>query len=157
MAKKLNENAIFNELKGGSAFFRSAQPTEPPEKERLPKVEKKETPETVPSPLPPATPPPATHDTTIPRHLDTVIPRHRDAILETTRRAVKQFGKEAATHRFTMEEKRALKSVERDYEDKGIRTSENEITRISVNYMLEDYRLNGDKSILAHVLEMLNS
>jgi hypothetical protein len=101
------------------------------------------------------------HDTTIPRNRDTTgdttVSRYHDTIIETTRRAVKQLGKEAATHRFTVEEKRALKSVERDYEDKNIRTSENEITRISINYMLEDYKVNGKKSILAQILEILYS
>jgi hypothetical protein len=101
------------------------------------------------------------HDTTVPRNRDTTgdttVSRYHDTIIETTRRAVKQLGKEAATHRFTVEEKRALKSVERDYEDKNIRTSENEITRISINYMLEDYKVNGKKSILAQILEILYS
>jgi hypothetical protein len=77
--------------------------------------------------------------------------------LETTRKAVKQFGKEAATHRFTLSEKKALKAIEREYSEQGIRTSENEITRIAINYMLEDYQVNRKKSIVAQVLELLNS
>jgi len=70
---------------------------------------------------------------------------------------VKQLGKEAATHRFTTDEKRRLKAIEHAYLEKGIRTSENEITRISINYMLEDYKTNGRESILAQVLKLLNS
>src|SRR5688572_9892506 len=45
--------------------------------------------------------------TTTPRYHDTVIPSYHDAIVETIRMAVKAFGKEAATHRFTPEEKKA--------------------------------------------------
>jgi hypothetical protein len=155
--KKLDETAIANELREGSLFFR-------------PKVEeKKEAPteKEQPKPTPPAkkephspapsTDKPHTDDTATPRYHDTVIPRHHDTIIETTRKAVKQLGKEAATHRFTVDEKKALKSIERDYEVKDIRTSENEITRISINYMIEDYRKNGDESILARVLKLLNS
>src|SRR5579859_7699590 len=44
------------------------------------------------------------HDT---KH-DTMTPRHHDAIIELIRSAVKTFGKEAATHRFTLEEKKAV-------------------------------------------------
>ena len=155
--KKLDETSVLNELKNSSLFFR-----------REPKVvpEPEQTPTSLPStePEPPAKVSPANltadgivvsryHDTT----RDTTIPRHQDSIYETTRRAVKQFGKEAATHRFTLEEKKALKAIERDYGEQGIRTSENEITRIAINYMLEDYRVNKKKSIVAQVLELLNS
>src|SRR5690349_16739941 len=60
------------------------------------------------------------HDTVIPRHHetthDTTLPRHHDAgeeradedIAEVVRKAVKHFGKEAATHRFTLDEKNLL-------------------------------------------------
>ena len=39
---------------------------------------------------------------------DTVIPRNHDRLVEKLRLAVKQYGKEAATYRFTSEEKDAL-------------------------------------------------
>jgi len=155
MKKKLNEDAILNELHGQSRFF---QPKSAADKE------------TKPSPAPRTSPPTEEvnqstlaetpiqqPDTATPRYHDTVIPRHHDTIFETTRRAVKQFGKEAATHRFTLEEKRALKAIEHEYSEKGIRTSENELTRIAINYMVEDYRMSGGKSILAQVIELLNS
>jgi hypothetical protein len=93
---------------------------------------------------------------------DTVIPRHHDTTssesdqLELIRQAVRQLGKEAATHRFTVEEKRALKDIEYSYGVRGVRTSENEITRIAVNHLIQDYRENGENSILAQVLERLN-
>lgn len=154
MTKKLNENAILNELHGQSLFFKptiEAQESEQPSPTQV-----------VPPPVAPKHPEPAiepapARDTTTPRHHGTVIPRHHDNIIETTRRAVKQLGKEAATHRFTIEEKKALKSIERDYEERDIRTSENEITRISINYIIEDYRKNGNDSILARILKLLNS
>jgi hypothetical protein len=154
MPKKLNEDAILNELHGQSLFFKpkkEAQESEPPSPIPIviPPVEvKKPTPAIEPAP---------SRDTTTPRYRDTVIPRQGDTLIETTRRAVKQFGKEAATHRFTLEEKRALKAIEHEYSEKGIRTSENEITRIAINYVVEDYRSNGEKSVLARVVELLNS
>src|ERR1700690_701551 len=62
---------------------------------------------------------PRYHDTTIPsmvsRHHDTTIPsmvsRPHDTIIELIRSAVKTFGKEAATHRFTPDEKKAIADI----------------------------------------------
>jgi hypothetical protein len=76
--------------------------------------------------------------------------------IERIRQSVRQIGKEAATHRFTLEEKRALKEIEYAYGSRGVRTSENEITRIAVNHLVQDYRENGEDSILAQVIERLN-
>ena len=73
------------------------------------------------------------------------------------RKAVKQIGKEAATHRFTLEEKNLLADIEYTYKRRGVRTSENEVTRIAINYIVEEYRQNGEESILAKILKRLNS
>ena len=105
------------------------------------------------------------HDTMIPRQHDTVessnhdtmIPQSESVIFELVRKAVKQIGKEAATHRFTLEEKHELADIEYTYKRQGVRTSENEITRIAINYFIEDYRQNGEESILAKILKRLNS
>ena len=155
--KKFDETAVLNELKGNSLFFR--KPVEPsPSLEPEPPKEENKSP-TLPAPIVPKIEP--ARDTTVSRNHDTTpdtaTPRTRDPIIEKTRRAVKHFGKEAATHRFTSEEKKALKSIERDYEERDVRTSENEITRIAINYIIEDYKKNKKDSILARVLEMLNS
>src|SRR5512147_1911701 len=108
-------------------------------------------------------------DPTIPRHRDTTVstmpPRNEDTtvahaeddILDVVRKAVRQIGKEAATHRFTIGEKNSLAEIEYTYRRQGIRTSENEITRIAINYFIEDYRKHGDSSLLAKILKRLNS
>ena len=95
-------------------------------------------------------------DTKQPRHHATVTPRHRDTTIEAIRAAVKVFGKEAATHRFTLEEKRAIRDIVYAYEGQGIRTNENEVSRIGVNFLVEDYRTNGENSILHKALKALN-
>lgn len=164
MPKKLNEDAILNELHGQSLFFQTKKEAETPERPSP-------TPRTVAfeqaQPLEPTTLSVPARDTTTPRHHDTVIPRHRDTTaaaarhatpltaIEYARRAVKQLGKEAATHRFTLEEKRALKAIEHAYQERGVRTSENEITRIAINYILHDYHTNQARSVLAQVLALL--
>jgi hypothetical protein len=96
-------------------------------------------------------------DTKQPRHHETMTPRYRDTTTETVRAAVKIFGKEAATHRFTLEEKKAIRDIVYAYEGRGIRTGENEISRIGVNFLIEDYQQNGENSILHKVLVALNS
>ncbi len=72
------------------------------------------------------------------------------------RKAVKEFGKEAATHRFTQAEKKALNELVYTYRQQGMRTSENEITRIAINYLLHDHQVNGQNSILHKSLQSLN-
>jgi hypothetical protein len=160
MTKKLNVEGITNELQG-SAFFRRPSKEQPDA--------------TAPSPLPEKTSPPAEQsstkhtksnsDTMIPRHHDTTVSRNHDTttpqqntdVFEVVRKAVKQIGKEAATHRFTLEEKNLLADIEYTYKRQGIRTSENEITRIAINYLIEEYRQNGEESILVKILKRLNS
>src|SRR5262249_40203759 len=100
---------------------------------------------------------PRHHDTMQPRNHDTMTPNNETEIFEVVRKSVKQIGKEAATHRFTTEEKNLLADIEYTYKRQGIRTSENEITRIAINYFIEDYRQNGEQSILAKILKHLNS
>ena len=92
----------------------------------------------------------------IPRYHDTTVPRIHDTMTELVRKAVKEFGKEAATHRFTQAEKRAVADIIYTYKNNGIQTSENQIARISVNFIIEDYRENGEQSILHKILEVLN-
>src|SRR5436305_1591470 len=107
--KNLNVDGLLNELKGGSSFFPVRQP-EP--------IQQK-------PPFPDSPPVAATsqkkkdhHDTTIPRYHDTVvdtmvssnhdamIPETEEELLEAVRKAVKQVGKEPATQRLTLEEKK---------------------------------------------------
>jgi hypothetical protein len=105
-----------------------------------------------------------TYDTTIPRYHDTMQPLNHDTtvpqvddVFDRVRKSVKQIGKEAATHRFTLDEKNHLGDIEYTYKRQGIRTSENEITRIAINYFIEDYRKHGESSLLAKVLQRLHS
>lgn len=86
--------------------------------------------------------------------------RHRATMISTrierVRKAVKHLGKEAATHRFTPEEKRALAEVVFAYARRGCKTSENELTRIAINLLMLDYQEQGEYSVLAQVVRALN-
>ena len=150
---------------GDSPFFAPAPPTvevpTPPlsnpsiermEPEKIKRLKTKK----VKQPINRDTTTPRNHDTVIPRYHDTTTPRIHGVAIELVRKAVKEFGKEAATHRFTEAEKREIADLIYTYKNQGIKTSENEITRISVNFVMEDYRENGENSVLHKILEALN-
>src|SRR5690348_11302787 len=122
MKKKIDPLSITNELKGASSFFRPVRQDRPsPNPAPLPasqsenterqkhmhapmshplrnkQIHQKEGSRTSVS-LPPSESPNASISRNRDTMGDTTIPRYHDTILETARRAVKQFGKEAATH-----------------------------------------------------------
>jgi len=101
--------------------------------------------------------PDSNHDTVIPRYHDTMTPRYHDTVIEIVRKAVKDYGKEAATHRFTVSEKKAIADIIYTYKSRGVKTSENELARIAVNFLLEDFNENGEESVLDKVLRALNA
>ena len=94
-------------------------------------------------------------DTTTPRPRDTAPSRYHDITIEALREAVGQIGKEATTHRFTTEEKKALAEIVYTHKNRGMATSENEVIRIALNFILDDYRENRGDSILEKVLTAL--
>src|SRR5512132_1264174 len=136
------------------ALLRSTKQSSPPP------PQKDEEQETAKAPKPDTTIP-RHHDTAVstmpPSNQDTTVADSQDNILDVVRKAVRQIGKEAATHRFTLDEKNSLAEIEYTYRRQGIRTSENEITRIAINYLIEDYRTHGDSSLLAQTMKRLNS
>ncbi len=155
MKKKLDTSGVMNELRGNSVFFpkkqeeqnhQEQQPTTPPLAEQN-KAGEKSSDTTV----------SRYHETVIPSNHDTMIPLSEEGMIEAVRKAVKQIGKEPATQRLTLEEKQALDDIEYSYKRQGIKTSGNEIIRIATNYIVRDYRQNGENSILAKVLNRLNS
>ena len=95
------------------------------------------------------------HEVTMSLHHD-VIPPGSEDIISQLRSIVKQIGKEPTTCRLTTEEKNLLKDVEYEYRKRGITTSGNEILRIAMNFLVDDYKEHGEQSILDKVLKALN-
>lgn len=185
MSKKvLNTQSVINELKGQSAFFR--QDTSllhdvtdlkppivktPPKKSRKhpePNI-KKATLKPVPYQEPSSTNLPVAKKSdnvstnanmTASIHASTIA-HFQDDIIETIRKTVKQVGKDTLFVRLTSDEKHQVTSVvyaiNEMYRGEGRKTSENEIGRIGLNFLLEDYKANGKGSILAKVLAALNA
>jgi hypothetical protein len=162
--KTLDIAGIQNELEGGSAFFPSREPAleqAAPALAKKPATARKQ-PSTTRKQVQRQTadkPTTGLDTTTQPRYRDTTTPRHHDttvsSMVEAVRRAVKQVGKEAATHRFTAEEKRVIADIIYTYGRHGYKTSENEIARIAINWLLWDYEQHGAQSVLAEVIKAL--
>ena len=153
MRKKLNEDAMQSEL-SGSAFFQERPGT--PAVEAMPAAADLPSDQVIKPAIRQQAEASTNKGTVTPRHRGPTTPPGDAVVIETIRRAVKQLGKEDATYRFTSEEKKALTDIVYTYGSGGVKTSQNEITRIALNWLLEDYRANGQGSVLARVLERLN-
>jgi len=81
----------------------------------------------------------------------------QDDVVQRIRKIVKTQGREVSFIRLTAEEKGQLADVVYTYKRQGRKTTENEVSRIAVNYLLEDYKANGNTSVLARVLEALQA
>jgi hypothetical protein len=146
MSKKFDVNSIVHERKNeldGSPLFQSKQEA--------------------PKELKPAPPPPRKKPIIKAIKLDSEKASINASVLadsgtiETIRKAVKRTGEKVTYIRLTKEEKGELKDIVYTYEKQGIETSENEIGRIGLKCLVEDYKTNGQNSILAKVLEALNN
>jgi hypothetical protein len=77
--------------------------------------------------------------------------------IETIRRVVKQTGREVSFVRLSAAEKGRLADVVYTYRRQGRKTTENELNRIAINALLNDYDTHGEQSMLARVLEALHA
>lgn len=178
MKKKLNTDSITNELEGASLFF-SKQATPLPSNEA--KKDDDTTPESTTSeqtqvrvkeekskmdnnkPLA-ITPAKSETNVVMKESLQasnnasmhaSIQSFNQESLIETIRKAVKFVGKDSATYRFTPEEKKALLELSFSYKMQGYKTSENELTRIAINFILEDQKQHGRNSVLQKVLDAL--
>ena len=81
----------------------------------------------------------------------------QDSMIEIIRKTVKSLGTKVSFTRVTPEEKAILSDIIYTYKRQGIKTSENEINRIAMNFLIEDFHKNGKESVLAQVIEALNA
>jgi hypothetical protein len=79
-------------------------------------------------------------------------------VLEAIRKIVKNPGKEEVLYvRLSKEEKDRLADISYTYKRQGIRTSDNEVVRVAINALLEDYKTNRENSLLAIILASLHA
>ncbi len=166
--KKLDEQTIVNELKGSSLYFqarslRSRMPpknvaTAPvvPSEGRQIQKEGKDFPSSNQALKNDLT---STEKTgsTLKQEIkeESVQASYHASMIEKIRKSVKSVGREILYVRLTPDEKNQLVDIVYTYKRQGMKTSENEINRIAVNFLLEDYKSNGQASILARVIEAL--
>jgi hypothetical protein len=77
--------------------------------------------------------------------------------VEAIRQVIKSPGREVSFVRLTPEEKANLADIVYTYKRQGQKTSETEINRIAINYLLLDFREHGEQSVLARVLAALHA
>lgn len=163
-SEELTQNLKRSAGQGVDAFFPERSPTSGPKSQSWAKSEAQQPPnngdrQSVDRPGKQPTESADRQIVKIPGNHEPMTPRHREnanpSMVETVRKAVKQVGKEAATHRFTIDEKRAIADIVYTYGRQGYRTSENEIARIAINWLVQDYQRNGPESVLEQVCKAL--
>jgi hypothetical protein len=140
---KLDPDVLFDELQD-SPFFRKNGARPPARQGSRPEEAEQPSQDTAIAP------------SLAPSHHDTNEPLVQPEMVETIRQAVREVGRLAGNYRFTQTEKKALNEIRYTYSQSGIATSDNQIARIGLNFLLEDYRQNGRNSVLAQVLKKLN-
>src|SRR3954447_22907162 len=83
-----------------------------------------------------------------------LVPVDANAV-EAIRQVLKFPGREVSYVRLTPEEKARLSDIIYTYKRQGQKTSETEINRIALNYLMLDYHEHGEQSVLARVLAAL--
>jgi len=78
-----------------------------------------------------------------------------EGTIQAIRKIVKTPGREVSFVRLTPDEKAELADLVYSFKRRGKKTSENEINRIAVNFILQDHRERGERSVLARVIEAL--
>jgi phage gp16-like protein len=82
---------------------------------------------------------------------------NQEDMIETLRKTVKSLGDKVSYTRLTPEEKARIADIVYTYKRQGVKTSENEINRIAINFLVEDYHAHGEDSVLAKVIDALNA
>lgn len=81
--------------------------------------------------------------------------------IETIRKSVKKVGREELYVRLTPEEKDELRAVVYQFNElyrrQGGKTSENEVARIALRFLLEEHKKEGELSLLSIMEEALNA
>ena len=75
--------------------------------------------------------------------------------IDAIRKVVKTQGRDVSFIRLTPEEKAQVSDIVYTYKRQGQKTTENQINRIAINYLLHDYHEHGEQSVLARVLASL--
>jgi len=91
------------------------------------------------------------------RKNDTMTSRYHDSMIAKIARSVRDVGKEVSTYRLTPQEKTALVEIIYHYRMHNCRLSENEIARIAINLLIEDFNKNKKSCMLSRIAEAMKA
>jgi hypothetical protein len=83
--------------------------------------------------------------------------RYRDSMIAPIARSVRDVGKEVCTYRLTQKEKTALVEIIYHFRMRKSRLSENEIARIAINFLIEDFKSNKNTCMLSSIVEAMKA
>ncbi len=78
-------------------------------------------------------------------------------VIESLRKTVKPLGDKVSYVRLTDAEKDGLREIVATLGEQGLKTTENEVSRIAIAYLLVDHERNGPGSVVTRVVEALLS
>ena len=84
-------------------------------------------------------------------------PRYHDGMTTIIAKSVREVGKEVCTYRLTQKEKTALVEIIFYYRMRNSRLSENEIARIAINFLIEDFKADRKECILSSITEAMKA
>ena len=82
---------------------------------------------------------------------------HPDDMMATIVKSMRAVGKEGCTYRLTQREKTALIEIIYHFRMRHIRLSENEIARIAINFLIEDYKARKNNCLLGSIIDSMHS
>ena len=90
--------------------------------------------------------------TMVSRHQNDMKSYNQDELIAEINKALQEVGKQVSTYRLTKSEKNFLIDSIYKYRLEGIITSENEIIRIGLNFILLEHKVRKESSILNKVI-----
>lgn len=84
-------------------------------------------------------------------------PRYHDSMIATIAKSVREVGKEVCTYRLTQKEKTALVEIIYHFRMRTSRLSENEIARIAINFLIEDFKADKNTCMLSSIVEAMKA
>lgn len=89
-----------------------------------------------------------------PRHHGIKPSCNQNTLCASIHNSIKEIGREASTYRLSSNEKDKIIQVIYELRKRKIQIKENEIIRISINFLFHDYDLNKDDSLLIKIKEL---
>ena len=84
-------------------------------------------------------------------------PHYHDSMTAIIAKSVREVGKEVCTYRLTQKEKTALVEIIYHFRMRNCRLSENEIARIAINFLIEDFKADKNTCMLSSIVEAMKA